>query len=154
MNEVILRKATYLDMENIMQLQEEVFTGEQKIPSAMIPLSDENSPQWWCALLGTSIVGAVAAWKENNQVHWGRFATRQNYRGLRIGTKLARFSLEDLFCQGIEDIYMDARAVTVKVICNMGGKIMGEETEFYNDTITPVVLHKNDYMCNYEVNKF
>lgn len=33
MNELILRKATYLDMEDIIQLQLEVFKGEQKIPA-------------------------------------------------------------------------------------------------------------------------
>lgn len=145
MNELILRKATYLDMEDIIQLQLEVFKGEQKIPAEIIPLSAENSPQWWCALLGTSIVGAVAAWNDNNQVHWGRFATRQSYRGRHIGTKLAKFSLDDLFSGGIEEVYMDARDATVKIICNMGGKIIGEPAEFYDGTVTPVILYKEDY---------
>jgi predicted GNAT family N-acyltransferase len=145
MNNLTLRKATLQDMNDINQLQLDVFKGEQEIPAVFIPLSAEKSPQWWCALLGTSIVGAVAAWEENNQVHWGRFATRQNYRGFQIGTKLARFSLEDLFSQRIEEIYMDARAVTVKIICDMGGKIIGPPTKFYDGTVTPVIIYKGDY---------
>ncbi|MDF2567861.1 MAG: transcriptional regulator, MarR family, partial [Oscillospiraceae bacterium] len=95
--------------------------------------------------LGTSIVGAVAAWKDNDQVHWGRFATKQNYRGLHIGTRLAQFSLDDLFSQRIEEIYMDARDITVKIICDMGGEIIGKPTKFYDGTVTPVVLRKKDY---------
>ncbi|MDF2513074.1 MAG: transcriptional regulator, MarR family [Herbinix sp.] len=145
MNDLILRKATSLDMDDIIKLQLDVFKGEQKIPAVMIPLAEESSPQWWCALLDTSIVGAVAAWMDNNQVHWGRFATNQSYRGLRIGTKLAQFSLEDLFSQGIEEIYMDARDATVKIICDMGGKIIGEPADFYDGKVTPVILYKKDY---------
>lgn len=103
------------------------------------------SPQWWCAFLGPTMVGAVAAWKDKDQVHWGRFATKQNCRGQHIGTKLARFSLEDLFSQKIEEIYIDAREATVKIICNMGGEIMGEPTVFYEGTVTPLILCKKAY---------
>jgi predicted GNAT family N-acyltransferase len=149
MDDLILRKATILDMDDIIQLQLDVFEGEQKIPAQMIPISEDKSPQWWCALLGTSIVGAVASWKVSDQVHWGRFATKQNYRGLHIGTKLARFSLEDLFSQGMDEIFIDARDATVKIICGMGGIIIGNPTKFYDGTVTPVILSKKDY-CNNE----
>ncbi len=145
MDNLILRKAYIKDMEEILQLQIDVFEGEQRIPSELIPLPEEKSPLWWCALIGTTIVGAVAAWKEENQIHWGRFATRQNYRGLHIGTKLARYSLEDLFSQQIEEIYMDARDATVKIICNMGGEIIGKPIEFYDGTVTPIVLIEKEF---------
>lgn len=145
-NDLILRKATNPDMGNIIKLEIDVFHREQQIPSAMIPLPDENSPQWWCALLDASIVGAVAAWTDNNRVHWGRFATKRTYRGLHIGQKLAQFSLEDLFSQGIEEIHLDARDITVKIICEMGGKIIGKPTLFYDSNVTPVVLYRKDYM--------
>ncbi len=145
MDNLILRKAYIKDMEEILQLQIDVFEGEQRIPSELIPLPEEKSPLWWCALIGNTIVGAVAAWKEDNQIHWGRFATRQNYRGLHIGTKLARYSLEDLFSQQIEEIYMDARDATVKIICNMGGEIIGKPIEFYDGTVTPIVLIEKEF---------
>jgi predicted GNAT family N-acyltransferase len=144
--DLILRKANNLDMDNINQLQMDVFKDEQRIPEEIIPLAEEKAPQWWCALLGTTIVGAVAAWKENHQIHWGRFATSQNYRGLHIGTILARFSLNDLFSQDIDVIYMDAREVTVKIICDMGGQIVGVPMKFYEGTVTPVILFQKDYL--------
>ncbi len=145
MDNLILRKAGLRDMEDVMQLQIDVFEGEQRIPSKLIPLPEDKSPRWWCALIGTTLVGAVAAWNENSQIHWGRFATRQNYRGLHIGTKLAQYSLEDLFSQQTEEIYMDARDATVKIICNMGGKIAGEPIVFYDGTITPIVLYEKEF---------
>ncbi len=148
MDNLILRKAAHKDMEDILQLQIDVFEGEQRIPSDLIPIPEEKSPKWWCALIGNTIVGAVAAWNEQNQVHWGRFATRQNYRGLHIGTKLARFSLEDLFSQQLEEIYMDARDATVKIICNMGGQIVGKPMEFYDGTVTPIVLYEKEFRRN------
>lgn len=145
MDKLMIRNAGIKDMEDILQLQIDVFEGEQGIPSELIPLTEEKSPRWWCAIIDTSIVGAVAAWNEQDHVHWGRFATRQNYRGLHIGTKLARFSLEDLFSQQIEEIYMDARDATVKIICNMGGKIVGEPIRFYDGTVTPIVLYEKEF---------
>jgi len=144
-DDLILKKATELDISDIIQLELDVFNCEQQIPPELIPLPAKDYPQWWCALLGTSIVGAVAAWKDMNRVHWGRFATRRNYRGLHIGRKLAQYSLEDLFSEGIEEIHMDARDITVKIICGMGGKIIGKPTLFYNSNVTPVVLYRKDY---------
>jgi predicted GNAT family N-acyltransferase len=145
MNNLILRKATINDIDDIIQLQIDIFHGEQKIPSEDISLFTERCPQCWCAILENSIVGAVAAWEENNQMHWGRFVIGQNCRRLHIGTRLAEFSLADLFSQEIEQIYMDARDITAKIICKMGGKIIGKPTPFYEGTVTPIVLYKNDF---------
>jgi len=135
-----------------MQLQTDIFHGEQKIPCDVISLFTAKAPQCWVAELGNSIVGAAAAWKENDQIHWGRFVTDQNYRGQRIGTRLAEFSFDDLFSQQVESIYMDARETAVKIVCKMGGEIVGEAIPFYEGTVTPVVLHKTDFN-NYKATK-
>ncbi|MFR1723695.1 GNAT family N-acetyltransferase [Emergencia timonensis] len=145
MKEVILRKAAVLDMDSIMKLQISIFEGEQKIPAEIILIAEEMHPQWWCALLQETVVGAVAAWEEKGTIHWGRFVMDPDYRGLHIGTRLAKFSLDDLFSQGIEEIHLEAREATVKIICSMGGKIMGQTTNFYEGTVTPLVLYKQDY---------
>ena len=47
---------------------------------------------------------------------------------------------------GIDKIYMDARDVTVKIVCGMGGHIIGETYKFYKGNVTPVVLEKKDYV--------
>ena len=140
-----IKRAMLQDMEAILELQVSVFEGEQKIPSELICSPGDNFLQWWCALEETNIVGAVAAWHENGQVHWGRFAVDPKCRGHQIGTRLARFSLEDLFSRGFDEIYMEAREVTVKIICGMGGTVAGEPTKFYEGTITPVTVTRNNY---------
>ncbi|MFT4104135.1 MAG: GNAT family N-acetyltransferase [Lacrimispora sp.] len=145
MQELVIRKATDLDMGDIMKLQVNVFSGEQKIPENMIEVIGEEAVQWWCATIESSIVGAVAAWKEDEKIHWGRFAVNSSYRGKHIGTALAKYSLEDLFSQGIKEVYMEAREATVKIICDMGGKIVGKPVSFYEGTITPVLICEEDY---------
>jgi hypothetical protein len=41
---------------------------------------------------------------------------------------------------------MDARDITAKIICKMGGKIIGKSIPFYEGTVTPIVLYKNDFL--------
>lgn len=145
MHELVLRKATNQDMNDIMKLQVNVFSGEQKIPENMIEVIGEDAVQWWCVTINSSLVGSVAAWKEDNQIHWGRYAVNSDYRGRHIGTALAKYSLEDLFSQGIKEVYMEARVAAVKIICSMGGKVIGEPVPFYEGTITPVLIREEDY---------
>ena len=146
MKDVVFKKATDLNMEEIIKLEINVFEGEQEIPAKLIPIPPKNSPQWWCALLDEDVIGAIAAWEQNGQIHLGRFAIAPKYRRLHIGTNLVTYSIEDLFSQGIEQIHIEAREITVKIICAMGAKITGEPMEFYQGTVTPRVLYKKDYL--------
>ena len=63
MQNLVLRKATHEDMDDILRLQIPVFKGEQGIPDELIPIPAEKSPQWWCAIMNSTIVGTGAAWK-------------------------------------------------------------------------------------------
>lgn len=146
MKEIILRKASAIDMEDIMALLTDVFAGEQGIPAELIPLQEELCPRWWCALQDDAVAGAASAWLENGQIHWGRFAVNPACRGLHIGTRLAKFSLEDLFSQGITQVHMEARDATVKIIRSMGGIITGTPVKFYEGSVTPMILYKNNFL--------
>ncbi len=145
MEKIVFRQATERDIPLILELQKSVFSGEQKIPAGEIPAFLEKKPQCWCAVCGGQIVGTAAAWKEDGTVHWGRFATSPDYRRRRIGLRLAQMSFEDLFSQGIDEIYMEAREITAGMVCRMGGRITGEPQPFYVGTVTPVTLRKEDY---------
>lgn len=58
---------------------------------------------------------------------------------------VARFSFDDLFAMGVDRIHMDARETTVRIVCGMGGRIVGEPAAFYRGTVTPVVLERHAY---------
>lgn len=120
MENIVFRKATEKDMPQIIDLQTKIFNGEQKIPSGDISEFLARKPQCWCAAVGALVIGAVAAWEEDNVMHWGRFVINADYRGHHIGTKIARMSFDDLFAQGIDEIYMDARDITAKMVCQIG----------------------------------
>ena len=146
MSDIILRDATSADMDKILKLQIAVFAGEQRIPAEGVPLSPALNPHWWCAELDGKIAAAVAAWQEDGLTHWGRFAVQPHLRGQHIGTALARRSVEDLFSEGVDAIYLTARESTVHIFCNMGGVITGEPEPFFEGTVTPVILRKENYV--------
>ena len=146
MDDFIFRRATSDEMTRILTMQSDVFSGEQGIPSDDIDTFMAKKPVCWCAEANGKIYAATAAWKENNETHWGRFVVFPAARGKHIGTRLARFSFEELFDMGVEKIYMDARDSTVSIVCGMGGRIVGEPYKFYEGNVTPVVLEKKDFI--------
>lgn len=148
MENVVFRRATVEEMPRIIQMQSDVFSGEQGIPSEELDVFMEKSPICWCAEKDGKIYAAVAAWKEKGKIHWGRFVTFPAVRGQHLGTELARCSFDDLFSDDVEEIYMDARDATVKIVCRMGGKIIGKPYKFYKGNVTPVLLTKSDYREN------
>lgn len=126
-------------------MQADVFGGEQGIPGEDVDAFMAKEPVCWCAESDGKLYAAAAAWKENNEIHWGRFVVFPAARGLHIGTRLARFSFAELFHEGVDKIYMDARDATVKIVCGMGGKIVGEPYKFYGGNVTPILLTRDDF---------
>ena len=70
MENIIFRQAVREDMPQIMKLQTDVFNGEQKIPAKDINGFLDKNPQCWCAVLNGVVIGTVAAWRENGEIHW------------------------------------------------------------------------------------
>ena len=75
------RRATDEEMSRIIKMQSDIFSGEQGIPTDDIDTFMLKSPICWCAEKDGKIYAAVAAWKENAEVHWGRFVTFPAVRG-------------------------------------------------------------------------
>lgn len=145
MNEVIYRRAHDNELAQIITLQSNIFHAEQGIPEDDVETFLTRSPICWCAELAGKICGTAIAWKEDNVMHWGRFVVVPEMRGQHIGAKLARYTFEDLFHEGVDEICMTARDTTVKIVCGMGGEIVGESYLFYGGNVTPVVLKKEKY---------
>lgn len=127
----------------------ETFANEQNIPGDLISIPDEYESKWWIARSGEYILGAVACWIHNNEFHWGRFAVDPVYRGLGIGKKLAAASLNECFLQ-TDEILMEARDATVKIISQLGGEISGETFDFHGMPVTPMRIKIDDFQNNIE----
>lgn len=123
---------------------ETVFSKEQHIPKELIPLSFEQQ-HWWCFRNQNAIIGTVAAWNDNGVWHWGRLAVSSNHRGLGLGKQLALTSFRDLFNDGIEEITIDARDITVKLLQSLGGKVTGVTDTFFGIPITPMKIKRQDF---------
>ena len=72
----------------------------------------------------------------------------EKLRGQGLGKKLVTASLTDLFQMGLEKITIDARDITVNLILKLGGKTVGVKTSFYGHPITPMEIHKNNFIQN------
>lgn len=131
-------------MSEIFGFLEAVFSREQQIPKELIPLS-YSEQHWWCIKKDGIIIGSVAAWKIDAEWHWGRLAVDSQQRGLGLGKELAIGSLRQLFDMGIDQVVIDARDITVKLLKSLGGKTTGTTETFYNHPITPMVIHQRDF---------
>lgn len=148
MGEMIFRRAHADEMPRILKMQTDVFSGEQGIPCGDIDTFMAKQPICWCAEMDGKIYGSVAAWHEADGMHWGRFVVFPAARGMHVGTRLAKCSFDDLFAGGVDNVRMDARDATVKIVCAMGGQVTGEPYQFYNSNVTPVLLQKANYIGN------
>lgn len=129
---------------DVHELMLHTFANEQQIPEKLITIPEKYESKWWIARSGEYLLGAVACWQENNQCHWGRFAVDPEYRGLGIGKQLALTSLKEIFLENNE-IIIEARDTTVRIISQLGGEITGEAFNFYGMPVTPMRLNKQKF---------
>ncbi len=122
-----------------------IFSEEQNIPVELIPLQT-NLQHWWCVRDDTMILGTAVAWKTNSGWHWGRFALDKRIRGRGLGKKLAILSFKELFTTEVETLEINARDVTIAILLGLGARITGEKRYFYGHPITPMEMHKNDFL--------
>ncbi|MEQ6166413.1 GNAT family N-acetyltransferase [Ekhidna sp. MALMAid0563] len=144
MNHLPVNRLDESSLHNAYAFLETVFTHEQQIPKELIPLKFEEQ-FWWCIQSDGRIAGTAAAWKDGKEWHWGRLAVSVHQRGKGLGKKLAVQSFGDLFQMDIQEIIIDARDVTVKLLQSIGAEITGRTTEFYGIPITPMTLKKEDF---------
>ncbi|MFD2200726.1 GNAT family N-acetyltransferase [Shivajiella indica] len=129
-----------------MDLMVKVFTLEQKIPEDYLPVSiyPQNS---WGIISQNNLIALCIAWKEEELWHWGRYAVDPQWRGKGLGKRLAFRSLNEMFESGVEEIHIDARDITLKLLTQFGGKVIGESFDFYGP-VTPMRLRAKDFLNN------
>lgn len=142
---MIMRKATESDLNAIMTLAQDIFEEEQRIPKSLTYIPAEKQPQWWCVESDGRIVATLVAYAENGVWHMGRLTVVQELRGQGIAPRLIQFALKELFAQGVEELHMEARTATVRILQKFGAEITGEAFPFYAGTVTPIRLRK----CNF-----
>lgn len=127
-------------------LMQKVFFEEQHIPVDYLPV--KIFPQIsWGIFKGDTLIGLSIAWKEDDLWHWGRYAVHPQWRGKGLGKKLAQVSLSDLFQKGAQEVHIDARDVTLKLLLQYGAKVVGDTFDFYGP-VTPMRLMAVDFFEN------
>lgn len=146
MENIVFRRALPAEVPQIIAMQSDIFQSEQGIPGDDVAAFLEREPICWCAEADGKLCAATDAWREDGKVHWGRFVVVPAARRRHIGTRLARLSFRELFDSGVEEIHMHARDTTVKLVCGMGGRVVGEPYEFYGANVTPVLLTREGFL--------
>ncbi len=141
-----IRKVSGKEKEKSVQAACDVFFDEQDIPKEMTVIKNELSPIWWGAFLGEELVGTVAAYKENGEQHMGRLTVTQSARGNGLATKLVKTALTELFNEGANEVFLDAREATKRIILHLGGEVIGEEYPFFKSTCVPVKITKKEFL--------
>ena len=145
MQKLIVRRADAREVPVLMDMQTRIFSEEQGIPAALVREVTGREPRFWVAVLDGRVVGGAAAWEEENGVHLGRFVVTAPLRARHIGRRILRCAFDELFADGAERVRMEARDVTVRLVCAMGGEIVGEPSPFFVGDVTPVLLEKSAY---------
>ncbi len=144
-----IRKATKEEIPQIIDIQKEIFCGEQSIPEELIGTFLSSHPICWVAEQNGRIVGSISSWEEEKEVHLGRFVVLPRFRGQKIGTKLLNHAVFELFQNGVEIITIEARDSAARMIRAIGGRDIGDAFAFYLGNVTPMVLEKEAYRkCN------
>ena len=146
-----VQQATDKDMVEIMALVTHTFAHEQGIPEEMIPIPAEKDPHWWYIRQEGRIAATVALYREGEEWHMGRLAVDPSLRGGHIATQLLETAIPAVFAMGIDTIYTDSRDTTVHILRKFGGEVAGETGVFFNGSITPVVLKRENLPSKFHV---
>ena len=146
MNEFEIKIASPQDMDHIMELVVAVFDGEQGIPAKMTYIPEEKQPKWWFAERDGRVIACVACWVNGDELHMGRFAVLPELRGQGMGKILAKRAIQDLFEEGHEILYMEARDATVHILLQMGAEVTGETFQFFGENETPMMFRKEKFI--------
>lgn len=122
----------------------DTFCTGQNIPPGLLPVAPEHESKWWIARSGELLLGVAASWRVDGIWHWGRFAVDSKYRRLGVGQRLALASLRELLVDS-DEVIIEARETTVKIISRLGGKTSGPPVDFYGAPVTPMRLVKDEF---------
>ena len=148
MAQCIVRRAADTDMEAVLELTAQVFEGEQDIPREMNPIPAEKQPQWFCMEQDGVLAGTAAVYREGGRWHMGRITVAPSLRGQHRGTFLMKSVLTEVFAQGVDEIFLEARDATVHILRGFGAQIAGEPFTFYRGRVTPILLKRADFVRN------
>ncbi len=59
---------------------------------------------------------------------------------------MAILSLNEMFNLDIEEVFIDARDVTVIILKQLGCEVLGNPIDFYGEPVTPVIIKKRDFI--------
>ena len=119
-----VRRAEQAEMQAVLAFAAKIFADEQQIPREM------------------------NVYREGGRWHMGRITVAPSLRGQHRGTFLMKSVLTEVFTQGVDEIFLEARDATVHILRGFGAQIAGEPFTFYRGRVTPILLKRADFVRN------
>lgn len=141
-----VRRAAEADMDAVLAFAAQIFADEQGIPREMNFIPAGKQPQWFCMEQNGRLVGTAAIYREGGMWHMGRITVAPALRGQHKGTFLLKSVLGEVFAQGVDEIFLEARDATVHILRGFGAEIVGEPFAFYRGNVTPILLKRADFV--------
>lgn len=108
-----VRRAEQAEVQAVLAFAAQIFADEQQIPREMNVIPAEKQPQWFCMKQDGVLAGTAAVYREGGRWHMGRITVAPSLRGQHRGTFLMKSVLTEVFAQGVDEIFLEARDATV-----------------------------------------
>lgn len=141
---MVVRNPLPEEIPAIMEQTVQIF-AEQEVPADLLGLSPEQNPVWYAGYEDGELVGAIATFEEDGEIHMGRFTVGHKFQGRHLGTEIMLYAMEATFASGVEKIVGDARDASIHIICKHGGRTTGEPRPFYIGNATTFEICKKDF---------
>ena len=125
-----VRRAEQAEMQAVLAFAAQIFADEQQIPREMNVIPAEKQPQWFCMEQDGVLAGTAAVYREGGRWHMGRITVAPSLRGQHRGTFLMKSVLTEVFAQGVDEIFLEARDATVHILRGFGAQIAGRQRLF------------------------
>lgn len=143
-----VRRAEQAEVQAVLAFAAQIFADEQQIPREMNVIPAEKQPQWFCMKQDGVLAGNGGSLPRGRQVAYGPHHGRAVPRGQHRGTFLMKSVLTEVFAQGVDEIFLEARDATVHILRGFGAQIAGEPFAFYRGRVTPILLKRTDFVRN------
>ena len=109
MNDLIIRKIEFDDIDQIMEIENECFSMPWSKESFIYEIDYNKVSEYYVAILGTEIVGYIGIWYILDEGNITNVAVRKSYRNQGIADTIINEVIKEAKAKKIEKIFLEVR---------------------------------------------
>lgn len=140
---VMIRKMTLDDIEQVIAIDRESFSLPWPERSFRFELTDNPASRCWVAEVDGKIAGMIVVWLIVDEVHVATIATHPDFRRQGIAKNLLSYALQHLSTEGAQSSFLEVRAsnlVAQEMYRKFGYEESGVRRHYYRDNDEDAIL--------------